>query len=81
MNINVYYDEKRGILFHHITASEFPVTEHRSKRGLARAMQGTSWYEKSFGGNFANNDFSNVNRQYLKNYVPVVGYHYKQENV
>ncbi len=74
------YIEERGILLHHITEDEFPVQEEE-KSGIYRAMYGTAWGEKAFGGLFTNNDFSNVNKQYLKNYVPVVGYHYKQDDV
>lgn len=74
------YLEDRGILLHHITEEEYPVQEEE-KSGIYKAMAGTAWGEKAFGGLFTYNDFSNVNKQYLKNYVPVVGYHYKQENV
>ena len=75
-----YYIEDRGILLHHITEDEYPVQEEE-KSGIYKAMAGTAWGEKAFGGLFTNNDFSNVIKRYLKNYVPVVGYRYKQENV
>ena len=77
---NIFYDEKRGILFHHLTKEEYPVTEHRAKRGLARAMEGTAWYDKSFGGNFANNDFSNVIKKNLKSMRCMYHLTYRRKN-
>lgn len=77
---NIFYDEKRGILFHHLTKEEYQVTEHRAKRGLARAMEGTAWYDKSFGGNFANNDFSNVIKKNLKSMRCMYHLIYRRKN-
>ncbi len=79
---NIYYDEKRGILLHHLTAEEFPVTKHRSEsmRGLARAMEGTAWFEKSYGGDFASNDFSNVVDKSLKHMRCMYHLHYRRKN-
>lgn len=57
--INILYDEDRGILFHHITADELPQTDEEL-HDMYRVMKGTSWAEKSFGGNFSKNDFSAI---------------------
>lgn len=63
--VNIYYDEERGILFHHITNEELPLTES-DMLDMFKVMKGTAWAEKSFGGNFASNDFSSVRRLTLK---------------
>lgn len=66
-NKNIFYDTDRDIFLHHITEEDFP-TKEVAKQGIYKAMKGTKWFEKSFGGNFANNDFTNVTKQSLKNY-------------
>lgn len=63
--LNIYYDEERGILFHHITNEELPLTES-DMLDMFKVMKGTAWAEKSFGGNFASNDFSAVRRLSMK---------------
>lgn len=69
------YIEDRGILIHHINEIELEETE---KGGMYKAMKGTSWFRKSFGGEFAKNDFSNVEKKVLKNYIPVAEIRYKE---
>lgn len=64
---NIYYDENRDIFIHHITDKEFPISD-LSKVGIYKAMKGTKWFDKSFGGDFSNNDFSNICNISLKNY-------------
>ena len=71
-----HYIEERGILLHHITQEEIPLQE-QEKSGIYKGMAGTAWWSKAFGGDFANNDFSNVGRVNMKNYVPVVAWKYK----
>lgn len=71
-----HYIEDRGILLHHITDAEIPIKEVE-KGGIYKAMQGTAWGAKAFGGDFANNDFSNVGKVNMKNYAPVVAWKYK----
>lgn len=73
-----YYIEERGIMLHHITEEEIPLQE-TEKNGIYKAMAGTAWGNKAFGGSFSNNDFSNVKRVNLKNYVPVVAFTYKDK--
>lgn len=70
------YMEDRGILLHHITPEEFPIQEEQ-KSGIYKGMYGTPWFQKAFGGEFSNNDFSNVGKVNLKNYQPVTGWTYK----
>lgn len=70
------YLEDRGILLHHITEEEYPIQEE-FKSGIYKGMIGTPWFDKAFGGQFSNNDFSNVGRVNLKNYQPVTGWTYR----
>ena len=70
------YIEDRGIMLHHITDQEIPILEEE-KGGIYKAMAGTAWGEKAFGGSFSNNDFSNVGRVNMKNYQPVVSWKYR----
>lgn len=64
---NIYYLEDRGILLHHVVPEEIPRIKEQDKRlGIYRAMGNTSWGKKTFSGEFANNDFSNVVRMSLK---------------
>lgn len=65
------YIEDREILLHHITDDEVPITD-AEKHGIFKGMQGTKWHDKAFGGSFANNDFSNVQRLSLKNMKPYI---------
>lgn len=64
---NIYFDSERDILIHHITEDEIPIKES-AKVGIYKAMKGTKWFDKSFGGSFSNNDFSNIVNLPLKNY-------------
>lgn len=64
---NIYYLEDRGILLHHVVPEEIPRIKEQDKRlGIYRAMGNTSWGKKTFSGEFANNDFSNVVKMSLK---------------
>ena len=78
--IHRYYNKGRGIYFHHISNDEFPVPEEASKRGLARAMQGTAWAAKAYEGEFSGNDFSNVVKMSLKNMRCMYKLHYRRHN-
>lgn len=71
-----YYDQERGIMLHHITNEEFPLQE-KEKSGIYAAMKHTAWGRKSFEGDFANNDFSNIQKLNLKNFKPVCHIKYK----
>lgn len=72
--------EERGILLHHITNEEVPITENEKKSGIYRAMAQTSWGRKSYEGTFENNDFTNVQRCSLKNMQPLMKLKYKGHN-
>lgn len=56
------YIEERGILLHHITEAECPVADSE-KGGIYKGMKGTAWFDKSFLGRFAHNDFTNVKKK------------------
>lgn len=73
-----FYIEERGIMLHHITDAEIPIQE-TEKSGIYKAMLGTDWGAKAFGGEFSNNDFSNVGKFNMKNFQPVVAYRYKNK--
>lgn len=73
------YNEERGILLHHITNEEIPITKEE-KSGIYQGMYGTSWYRKSFEGEFANNDFSNVTHRTLKRCSGFIHLHYKEND-
>ena len=51
------------------------------KSGIEIAMNGTAWYEMSFSGHFAYDDFSAVKHQRMKGYAPFVSYIYKKKQV
>lgn len=76
----IRYLADRGILLHHITNEEVPLTEKEQKSGIYRAMADTNWGRKSFGGEFANNDFSNVQRCSIKNMQPLIHLKHKNHN-
>lgn len=64
---NIMYLEDRGILLHHIVGEEVPAVKMQdNKLGIYKAMANTSWGRKTFEGEFANNDFSNVCYMSLK---------------
>ena len=69
----------RDILLHHITNEEIPITEEE-KDGIYKGMYGTSWFKKSFEGEFANNDFSNVTKRTLKKCSGYIHLHYKNND-
>ena len=72
------YQEERRIMLHFI---HMKVAEDREETGIELAMKGTAWYEMSFGGHFAYNDFSAVKHQRMKGYAPYVSYIYKRKQV
>lgn len=72
------YHYERGIMLHHITQDEFPMSE-AEKDGLYEAMKGTAWGNKAFEGVFANNDFSNVDKVSLKNARCMIELTYKMK--
>lgn len=72
--------EGRGIMLHYITNEELPYTEEEKRGGIYAGMQGTAWFDKSFGGDFVHNDFSALGRSSMKRYQPVAGFRYKQKD-
>lgn len=73
------YLEERGILLHHITQKEIPLAP-TEMNGIYKAMQGTAWGEKAFGGEFSANDFSNVGHERLKGFQPMCRFRYKRKD-
>lgn len=73
------YNEERGILLHHITNEEIPI-EEVEKSGIYQGMYGTSWFRKSFEGEFSSNDFSNVTKRTLKKCSGFIHLHYKEND-
>lgn len=74
------YLENRGILLHHITNDEYPVSD-QAKKGIYMGMAGTAWAQKSFEGLFTNNDFSRVRKVNLKGYKCIARIIYKSKDI
>lgn len=75
-----YYNRSRRILLHHITQQEIPLSDAELDSDMFRMMQGTAWAQKSFFGDFANNDFSNVKPLSIKNMTCEHKVHYKNKD-
>ena len=73
------YDQDREILIHHITDDEIPI-KSVVKKGIYKGMEGTAWFDKSFGGEFSNNDFSNIRDMSLKNMQPMIKITYNRHD-
>lgn len=76
---HIYLDQRK-IMLHHITTDEIPLRPEELD-GIAEAMEGTAWWRKAFGGEFASNDFSNVGRVQLKGYRPVCRVIYREKPI
>lgn len=63
------YLSDRGIMLHHITPEETTYLTENSKKGIYKAMAGTSWAAKAFEGSFSNNDFSCIKHQKLNGFT------------
>lgn len=66
---NYLYDEMRGIMIHHV--NEIPLTSEE-QTGIFKAMEGTAWHAKSFGGEFAKNDYTLVTQRSIKCFKPFI---------
>lgn len=71
------YIEDRSILLHHITTEEIPITG-AEQGGIFTGMQGTDWFNKAFGGEFSNNDFTLIGKKNVKNYQPLAAFIYQR---
>lgn len=71
----VYYDEDRLILLHHLIEPEYKAAIENSP--IYKAMKHTAWGKMSFEGDFAFNDFSNVQKISLKGMKPLIKLHHK----
>lgn len=77
--LSTYVDVERGIFFRHILPGDFKSSEIDEK-GIYQAMKGTAWADKAFGGDFANNDFSNVQELPLKKMRCLYHVHYRRNH-
>ena len=76
---SIRYLEDRGILLHYILPEEAPkMLATYEKDPLYKAMKGTKWQRKSYGGEFTNNDFSNIKVLNIKNMIPFIQISYNQ---
>lgn len=73
------YNEDRQILIHRITSKEIPIQDIE-KQGIFVGMKGTAWHEKSFGGDFSNNDFSNICDMSIKGMQPMIEIKYNRHD-
>ena len=73
-----HYDKERRILLHRITEDECPAMEDKS--GIFAAMHNTAWGREAFGGDFASNDFSSVQKLSLKRMQPQIHLKYKNND-
>lgn len=73
------YLPERKILLHHITDEEIPLTPAEEESGIYKAMKNTVWFNKAFGGEFSQNDFSNIGKEKMKNFIPITSIKYKNE--
>lgn len=63
------YVEKRRAFLHKLKTSEERIAKDM-ELPIYQAMQGTKWFAKSLGNDFAYNDFSNVDHISMKNLKP-----------
>lgn len=74
-----YFIKDRGILLHHITQKEIPLTKEELNDPFFKAMKGTAWAQQAYFGEFANNDFSNVVKMTIKNMRCLIRVLYKNK--
>ncbi len=75
-----FFDKERDILYHHVTASEFPKAKVQHDAGILKAMKGTKWAAVELEGEFGYNDFSNVKNMSIKGMRPFIHLHYNEVN-
>ena len=75
------YMRSRRILLHHIKTWEAPaMTDTYESDPLLLSMKGTRWAKKSYEGEFANNDFSSVEKVNMKGMTGYLKLHYKNRD-
>ena len=77
--IDKYYDRDRGILLHHVSNEDVPLIQEEMG-DMYRVMRGTAWAEKSYGGYFSGNDFTNIKEVSLKGYRCLLKLKYQRKN-
>lgn len=74
---NIYYNQLRGMLIHHITSDEFSSTINDN---IFSFMRDTDWYKRNIEGEF-DDDFSNIEvRTSFKNYKCIATINYNNKN-
>lgn len=79
-NESIRFLKERGILLHRITEEEFTIGTSHQRSGIYKAMKNTSWGAKTFDGDFASNDFTNVKHVSLKKMKCLMSILYKHHN-
>lgn len=77
-DIHTFNDPERNI-FINILKSNDAFIEQEKKDPLYKAMGHTQWGQMAFDNDFAYNDFTNVGRVSLKNYMPITAVVFKQK--
>ena len=73
---HIKYLPERKVLLHHLEPDKYPTLG--DDLSIAALMKGTAWYDKTFGGDFSNNDFSMiVRKKSIKRFTPVVSVKYQ----
>ena len=73
--------KNRKILLHHIGKDEAPgMTNSYDMDPLRQTMKGTQWEKKSYEGEFANNDFSSIEKVSMKNMKLYIKVSYKKND-
>ena len=69
------YDQERNIFIHHLIEEKFQIMQKDDP--VVKALGDTAWGRMAFGGEFAYNDFSNVQMHSLKGMTPQVHIKFK----
>lgn len=77
-NLTYKYIENRRILIHNI--NDIELDESVKQDGMYICMYGTKWWRKSYLGEFADADFSNVKKVVLKKYQPLIHMRYRDKD-
>lgn len=80
LNEEVRFIEERGIFIRMLKTSEEMMREEE-KTGIYKAMHDTAWGQMAFDNDFAYNDFTNISRERLKGYRPIVELTYKRKKI
>ena len=71
--------EDRGILLHFLLPEKYAYSKGKQSK-IEKAMKNTKWGRMAFGGEFAYNDFSNVDKINMKHLTPIVSLSYNEND-